>query len=214
MNRAGGATVVQGSVAFNVVGSHTVRPVHSNHDRGGHRYSPQGTLARSSRPSPVASASQRWVTMSVIESTTEQSDDAAAIMQLVTDSYRSSRTQIDRVLGRFDLSAMQYGLLRRIAQDPDITGAELARRVRVSAQAVQNQLALLEQRSLIRRTRNHGKKIKVRITPAGRQKLANAQPLVNAVQARFVESFDPNDRQVLRKLLSVYVTAAGDPRDS
>jgi len=152
--------------------------------------------------------------MSVIESTTEQSDDAAAIMQLVTDSYRSSRTQIDRVLGRFDLSAMQYGLLRRIAQDPDITGAELARRVRVSAQAVQNQLALLEQRSLIRRTRNHGKKIKVRITPAGRQKLANAQPLVNAVQARFVESFDPNDRQVLRKLLSVYVTAAGDPRDS
>jgi len=109
---------------------------------------------------------------------------------------------------------MQYGLLRRIAQDPDITGAELARRVRVSAQAVQNQLALLEQRSLIRRTRNHGKKIKVRITPAGRQKLANAQPLVNAVQARFVESFDPNDRQVLRKLLSVYVTAAGDPRDS
>jgi len=134
-------------------------------------------------------------------------------MQLVTDAYRSSRAQIDRVLGRFDLSAMQYGLLIRVAQDPDISGAELARQVRVSAQAVQNQLALLEQRSLIRRTRNHGKKIKVRITPAGRQKLANAQPLVDAVQVRLVEPLDPNDRQLLRELLSVYATSAANSRD-
>jgi len=134
-------------------------------------------------------------------------------MQLVTDAYRSSRAQIDRVLGRFDLSAMQYGLLMRVAQDPDISGAELARQVRVSAQAVQNQLALLEQRSLIRRTRDHGKKIKVRITPAGRQKLANAQPLVDAVQVRLVEPFDPKDRQLLRELLSVYATSAAKSRD-
>jgi DNA-binding MarR family transcriptional regulator len=153
------------------------------------------------------------VTVSVIGSTTEQPDDAAAIMQLVTDAYRSSRAQIDRVLGRFDLSAMQYGLLMRIAQDPGISGAELARQVRVSAQAVQNQLALLEQRSLIRRTRDHGKKIKVRITPAGRQKLANAQPLVDAVQVRLVEPFDPKDRQLLRELLSVYATSAANSRD-
>jgi DNA-binding MarR family transcriptional regulator len=153
------------------------------------------------------------VTVSVIGSTTEQPDEAAAIMQLVTDAYRSSRAQIDRVLGRFDLSAMQYGLLIRVAQDPDISGAELARQVRVSAQAVQNQLALLEQRSLIRRTRNHGKKIKVRITPAGRQKLANAQPLVDAVQVRLVEPLDPNDRQLLRELLSVYATSAANSRD-
>jgi len=153
------------------------------------------------------------VTVSVIGSTTEQPDEAAAIMQLVTDAYRSSRAQIDRVLGRFDLSAMQYGLLMRVAQDPDISGAELARQVRVSAQAVQNQLALLEQRSLIRRTRDHGKKIKVRITPAGRQKLANAQPLVDAVQVRLVEPFDPKDRQLLRELLSVYATSAAKSRD-
>jgi len=153
------------------------------------------------------------VTVSVIGSTTEQPDEAAAIMQLVTDAYRSSRAQIDRVLGRFDLSAMQYGLLIRVAQDPDISGAELARQVRVSAQAVQNQLALLEQRSLIRRIRNHGKKIKVRITPAGRQKLANAQPLVDAVQVRLVEPLDPNDRQLLRELLSVYATSAANSRD-
>jgi len=153
------------------------------------------------------------VTVSVIGSTTEQPDEAAAIMQLVTDAYRSSRAQIDRVLGRFDLSAMQYGLLMRVAQDPDISGAELARQVRVSAQAVQNQLALLEQRSLIRRTRDHGKKIKVRITPAGRQKLANAQPLVDAVQVRLVEPFDPKDRQLLRELLSVYATSAANSRD-
>jgi len=152
------------------------------------------------------------VTVSVIGSTTEQPDDAAAIMQLVTDAYRSSRAQIDRVLGRFDLSAMQYGLLMRVAQDPDISGAELARQVRVSAQAVQNQLALLEQRSLIRRTRDHGKKIKVRITPAGRQKLANAQPLVDAVQVRLVEPLHPNDRQLLRELLSVYATSAANSR--
>jgi DNA-binding MarR family transcriptional regulator len=153
------------------------------------------------------------VTMSVVESTSEQPDDAAAIMQLVTDAYRSSRAQIDRVLGRFDLSAMQYGLLMRVAQDPDTSGAELARQVRVSAQAVQNQLALLEQRSLIRRTRDHGKKIKVRITPAGRQKLANAQPLVDAVQVRLVEPLDPKDRQLLRELLSVYATSAANSRD-
>jgi DNA-binding MarR family transcriptional regulator len=153
------------------------------------------------------------VTVSVIGSTTEQPDEAAAIMQLVTDAYRSSRAQIDRVLGRFDLSAMQYGLLMRVAQDPDISGAELARQVRVSAQAVQNQLALLEQRSLIRRTRDHGKKIKLRITPAGRQKLANAQPLVDAVQVRLVEPLDPKDRQLLRELLSVYATSAANSRD-
>jgi DNA-binding MarR family transcriptional regulator len=153
------------------------------------------------------------VKLSVIGSMTEQPDDAAAIMQLVTDAYRSSRAQIDRVLGRFDLSAMQYGLLMRAAQDPDITGAELARRVRVSAQAVQSQLALLEQRSLIRRTRDHGKKVKVRITPAGRQKLANAQPLVQAIQVRLVEPFDPNDRQLLRELLSAYAACAANQRD-
>jgi DNA-binding MarR family transcriptional regulator len=153
------------------------------------------------------------VTLSVIGSTTEQPDDAAAIMQLVTGAYRSSRVQIDRVLGRFDLSAMQYGLLMRVAENPDITGAELARRVRVSAQAVQNQLALLEQRGLIRRTRNHGKKIKVRITRSGRQKLANAQPMVHAVQVRLVEPFDPNDRQLLRELLTTYAASAADPRD-
>jgi|GEM_PF-3521593 len=153
------------------------------------------------------------VTLSIIRSTTEQLDDAAAIMQLVTDAYRSSRAQIDRVLGRFDLSAMQYGLLMRVAQDPDITGAELARRVRVSAQAVQNQLALLEHRSLIRRTRDHGKKVHVRITPAGRRKLANAQPLVHAIQVRLVEAFDPNNRQLLRELLSAYATYAANHHD-
>jgi len=153
------------------------------------------------------------VTLSVIGSTTESLDDAAAIMQLVTDAYRSSKAQIDRVLGRFDLSAMQYGLLMRAAQEPDITGAELARQVRVSAQAVQNQLALLEQRSLIKRTRDHGKKVKVRITSAGRQKLAKAQPLVHDVQVRLMESLDPNDRQLLRELLAAYAKSVADLRD-
>jgi len=144
----------------------------------------------------------------------EQSDEAAAVMQLVTDGYRSSKSQMERVLAPFGLSVMQYGLLMRAVEHPDITGAELARQVRVSPQAVQAQLVQLEQRKLIRRKRDQRTRAQVRITPAGRDKLAKARPYVQRMQVRMLESFDIEQRHVLRDLLSSYVKILSDNQHS
>jgi len=128
-------------------------------------------------------------------------------MQLITEAYRSSKSHLELLLAEFGLTAMQYGILTRVAAEPEITGAELARQVLVSPQAIQVQLSSLESRRLIKRRKTHGSKIGVVISPQGEKVLLSALPVIRSMQQDLLASFTPAERETLDGLLDVYVKA-------
>jgi len=128
-------------------------------------------------------------------------------MQLITEAYRSSKSQLELLLAEFGLTAMQYGILTRVSEEPEITGAELARQVLVSPQAVQVQLSSLESRHLIKRRKTHGSKIGVVISRKGQEVLQSALPVFQSMQQDLLANFTPAEREALDDLLDLYVKA-------
>jgi DNA-binding MarR family transcriptional regulator len=110
-----------------------------------------------------------------------------------------------RVLRPFDLTVPQYAALLVLSENPRISGAQLARRCGVTAQAMNGVVALLERRGLISRTRSedHAKVLLLRLTRSGTAMLRKAYREAVAVERRLMDAFGPEQLEALRSLLGI-----------
>lgn len=107
--------------------------------------------------------------------------------------------QMDRLLAELDLSATGFGVLFQLQHAPEVSSAELARRVIVTPQSIGPLLARLERDGLVGRhpVGVAGTAIITRITDTGRQRLAEAAERVQALEDDLVEALDPGARDDL-----------------
>jgi DNA-binding MarR family transcriptional regulator len=82
------------------------------------------------------------------------------------------------------LTPPQYGVLSVLAREPGASGADLARALSTTPQAVNGVLATLERESLVERRPHptHGRILQVTLTSEGQRRLEDANPSVRALE--------------------------------
>jgi len=122
---------------------------------------------------------------------------------LLARAQRACRTAMDAALQAHGLSLAQYAVLRRLEDDPGLSGADLARRMHITAQTVNRLIAALEHAGLLERfpDANHNRILRARLTDAGQRAVTAARRAVAAVEERMLADLTPEDRAQLFDLL-------------
>ncbi|MFF9808180.1 MarR family winged helix-turn-helix transcriptional regulator [Streptomyces coeruleorubidus] len=102
-----------------------------------------------------------------------------------------------------DIAAAQYTLLICVHTEPGLTGAEVARRLNVTPQAVASLVARLEERGQLER-RPHARHRHVRelhLTDVGRDALRHADAVIVEIEQRIAEKLGHEKTAQLKALL-------------
>ena len=119
------------------------------------------------------------------------------------------QTLKDQQLRSLGMATAHYALLISLHVDPGVTGAELARRLNVTPQAVASLVARLADRGQVER-REHSRHRHVQelhLTDAGREALRAADAVIAGVERRAVEALGPDKTMQLRALLDQLAAA-------
>lgn len=123
--------------------------------------------------------------------------------------------RMDRRLADLGLSATGFGVLFQLRHDPEVSSAELARRVMLTPQSIGPLLARLERDGLVDRepTGPPGARIITHITEPGRQRLVEAMALAQAVEDDLVAGLLPAQRIALGQQLWDMLGGLGSVRN-
>ena len=107
--------------------------------------------------------------------------------------------RMDRGLSALGVTATGFGVLFQLQHNPEVSSAELARRVLVTPQSAGPLLARLERDGLVVRDQigGPGTPIISRITERGRQRLAEAMALVQEIDDDLSAGLAPAERAAL-----------------
>jgi DNA-binding MarR family transcriptional regulator len=103
---------------------------------------------------------------------------------LLRQAWQALSGVLEMALRPHGLTPAQYGVLSVLARQPGASGADLARALTTTPQAVNGVLATLEREALIERRPHptHGRILQVTLSSAGQQRLEAANPSVRAVE--------------------------------
>lgn len=126
------------------------------------------------------------------------------LLWLLKQAFYFSLTSVNEAISPHGVSTAQIGVLRQLANESGLSGAELARRLLISPQGVQLALTALERRGLLERKQDpsHGRILKAYLTDEGRSVAAAViQDAVAAHDAVF-GVLSAQEQKTLRDLLS------------
>jgi DNA-binding MarR family transcriptional regulator len=105
------------------------------------------------------------------------------------------------------LTPYQYGALSVLARNPGASGADLARAINITPQAMNGVLATLEREGLIERHPHptHGRIVQATLTSEGQRRLESANPTVRALERAIERDFTSDEIATIKTWL---VTAA------
>ena len=103
---------------------------------------------------------------------------------LLRQAWRALEGAMEIALRPHGLSPPQYGVLTVLAREPGASGADLARAVHTTPQAMNGVLATLEREALIERRPHptHGRILQATLTSEGQRRLKAANPSIRALE--------------------------------
>jgi DNA-binding MarR family transcriptional regulator len=131
------------------------------------------------------------------------SETEASAGYVVKRVQQSLRRRCDAALRPTGLSMAQYAALRALADLPEASASELARRCFVTRQSLQDLLTGLRSAGLVTDAQSapRGRARALALTAAGRKRLTAGDAAVNAVDAAMVVDLRPTERRQLAALL-------------
>lgn len=125
------------------------------------------------------------------------------ILWLLKQAFYFSLTTVNEAVAEYGVSTAQIGVLRQLANEPGLSGAELARRLLVSPQGVQTALTALERRGLIERKQDpqHARILQAFLTDDGRDLAAAVVNDAIAAHEQVFGVLTAEEQQTLRDLL-------------
>jgi DNA-binding MarR family transcriptional regulator len=125
------------------------------------------------------------------------------ILWLLKQAFYYSLTTINDAMSAHGVSTAQIGVLRQLANEPGLSGADLARRLLISPQGVQFALTSLERRGLVERKRDpqHGRILQAYLTGEGRDIAATVVSDAVAAHDQVFGVLTTEEQQALRDLL-------------
>jgi DNA-binding MarR family transcriptional regulator len=126
------------------------------------------------------------------------------ILWLLKQSFYFSLRTVNDALSSHGVTTAQMGLMRQLAKEPGLSGAELSRRLLITPQGVQHALTALERRGFIERKPDpqHGRVLQAYLTDEGLE--ATEACFADAVAAhnKVFGVLDRREQEMLQKLLS------------
>jgi DNA-binding MarR family transcriptional regulator len=115
-----------------------------------------------------------------------------------------SVTAVNEAVSQHGVSSAQIGILRQLANEPGLSGAELARRLLITPQGVQLALKALEQRGLVQRKQDpqHARILQAYLTDKGRDVATAVVSDAIAAHDAVFGVLTPQEQQTLRDLLA------------
>lgn len=119
------------------------------------------------------------------------------------------QTMKEQRLRPLGIAPAHYALLMSVHRGPGLTGAELARRLNVTPQAVASLVSRLTERGWLERRPHprHGHVQELHLTDDGRRALTGADSEIAALEARIVERLGAEDAARLAALLDEVIEA-------
>ena len=123
------------------------------------------------------------------------------------------RQCLDAELACFGITAPQNAVLLAVANNPQISNAELARAAFVTPQTMQAILVNLERGGLIARSPHpqHGRLIMTELTSTGQQAVADGAKAADAVERQMLSRLSTEEAQLLCELLKRCAAALDEP---
>mgnify|MGYP001421993339 CR=1 FL=1 len=126
------------------------------------------------------------------------------ILWLLKQAFYFSLTSVNEAVSEHGVSTAQIGVLRQLAGEPGLSGAELARRLLISPQGVQLALTALEKRGLVQRKQDpaHGRILQAFLTDKGRKVAGAVVSDAIAAHDKVFGVLSSAEQQTLRDLLA------------
>lgn len=114
---------------------------------------------------------------------------------LLRQAWQVLSGAMDVALRPHGLTGPQYGVLSVLRHHPGASGADLARAINTTPQAMNGVLATLERESLIERQRHptHGRILQATLTDEGHRRLEAADPAIRGLRRAIERDFTPQD---------------------
>ncbi|GHF34689.1 DNA-binding MarR family transcriptional regulator [Amycolatopsis bartoniae] len=135
------------------------------------------------------------------------------VTYLVKRLEQAVRSHLDEATGEVGLTTPQYAALSSLLTRPGTTSAELARMAFTSAQAMNQMVATLERKGLIRRESlpHHRKQLGIFLTDHGLECLRLCEERADQVEKRMFADLSAAEQRTLARLLRKCSSAlAGD----
>lgn len=131
-------------------------------------------------------------------------DPTRNILWLLKQAFYHSLTKVNEAISDYRVSTAQIGLLRQLAGEPGLSGAELARRLLITPQGVQLALNALERRGLVERKQDphHGRILRAYLTEEGREVTGAVVTEAIAAHDRVFGVLTADEQETLRSLLA------------
>ena len=125
---------------------------------------------------------------------------------------RGLRLRLDLALAPHGVTTPEYTALSVLRERDGLSSAQLARRVFVTAQAMNQLVIRLERRGLIRRRTSpaHAKTMCTSLTVKGASLLAACDRATLPIEERTLSHLSPSDTAALRRALSICVASFND----
>jgi len=126
------------------------------------------------------------------------------ILWLLKQAFHFSLTTVNEAISGHGVTTAQIGLMRQLANEPGLSGAELARRLLISPQGAQLALSALERRGLVERKQDpeHGRILQAYLTDDGRAITAAALADALAAHESVFGVLTSDEQQLLHDLLA------------
>jgi DNA-binding MarR family transcriptional regulator len=136
------------------------------------------------------------------------------ILWLLKQAFHFSLKTVNDAVSSHGVTTAQIGLMRQLANEPGLSGAELARRLLISPQGVQLAITALERRGLLERKQDpqHGRILQTYLTDRGREVVTAVLADALAAHDQVFGVLDADERQLLHDLLArVVEQGTGNP---
>ena len=122
---------------------------------------------------------------------------------LLRQAWRALESAMEVALRPHGLTPAQYGVLTVLAREPGASGADLARAVHTSPQAMNGVLATLEREALIERRPHptHGRILQATLTSEGQRRLRASNPSIRALERDTERNFSSGEISTVKTWL-------------
>jgi DNA-binding MarR family transcriptional regulator len=139
-------------------------------------------------------------------------DSPVGTIYLLKRTELAVRGCVEVALAEFDLTPTQFLTLFRVRDAHELSAAALARELGVRPQSMNEIIAPLERKRLLKReaSREHQRILHMRLTSSGARLLAEALQAAAGVEAELLADLDPTQLRVLQESLTRLWTTAAD----
>jgi DNA-binding MarR family transcriptional regulator len=143
-------------------------------------------------------------------------DSPVGTIYLLKRTELAVRGCVEVALAEFDLTPTQFLTLFRVRDANELSAAALARELGVRPQSMNEIIAPLERKKLLKReaSREHQRILHMRLTSSGARLLAEALQAAARLEAELLADLDSNQLRVLQEALTRLWTTAADLSDS